>query len=107
MLPLLTAFLSEVRYSSYLDSSSLIKLYQTVFFYFTKAKRVETIQRQWQQAFMEAAWHQPSVILLDNLDHVISAPNLAQEMGGEGFYRKRLVEGVWDTVSFCFVMLCF
>ncbi|KAK3749947.1 hypothetical protein QZH41_013854, partial [Actinostola sp. cb2023] len=61
-----------------------------------RGKRVETIQRQWQQAFLEADWYQPSVILLDNLDHVISAPSLAQEMGGEGLYRLRLVQGVFQ-----------
>lgn len=56
-------------------------------------KRVETIQRHWQQAFLEAAWYQPSVILLDNLDHVLAAPSLTQEIGGEGIYRLRLVQG--------------
>jgi len=59
----------------------------------SSGKRVETIQRYWQQAFLEAAWYQPSVILLDNLDHVIAAPSLTQEIGGEGLYRLRLVQG--------------
>ena len=54
---------------------------------------METIQKQLRQVFREAAWHQPAVILLDDLDHVISAPSSNQEIGGEALYRRRLAEG--------------
>ena len=57
-------------------------------------KRVETIQKQWQQIFVEAAWHQPSVILFDDLDQIVSAPSALQEMGGEALYKQRLAQGI-------------
>lgn len=62
-------------------------------FFIFKGKRVDTIQKQWQQIFMEAAWHQPSVILFDDLDQVLSAPSALQEMGGETLYKHRLTQG--------------
>lgn len=58
-----------------------------------EGKRVDTIQKQWQQLFLEAAWHQPSVILFDDLDQVVSAPSALQEMGGEALYKHRLAQG--------------
>ena len=58
-----------------------------------EGKRVDTIQKQWQQIFLEAAWHQPSVILFDDLDQVVSAPSALQEMGGEALYKRRLAQG--------------
>ena len=56
-------------------------------------KRVETIQKHLQQVFTEGAWHQPAVVLLDDLDQVISAPSPTQEIGGEALYKLRLAEG--------------
>ena len=61
--------------------------------YLLVGKRVETIQKQWQQIFIDAAWHQPSVILFDDLDQVISAPSALQEIGGEALYKCRLAQG--------------
>ena len=58
-----------------------------------EGNRVDTIQKQWQQIFLEAAWHQPSVILFDDLDQVVSAPSALQEMGGEALYKRRLAQG--------------
>ena len=59
----------------------------------TVGKRVDAIQKQWQQLFVEAAWHQPSVILFDDLDQIVSAPSALQEMGGEALYKRRLAQG--------------
>lgn len=70
-----------------------MKKYEIVKNYLLVGKRVETIQKQWQQIFIDAAWHQPSVILFDDLDQVISAPSALQEMGGEALYKRRLVQG--------------
>ena len=56
-------------------------------------KRVDAIQKQWQQLFVEAAWHQPSVILFDDLDQIVTAPSALQEMGGEALYKRRLAQG--------------
>ena len=60
---------------------------------FPAGKRVESIQKQWQQLFVEAAWHQPSVIVFDNLDELVSAPSALQEIGGEALYKRRLAQG--------------
>ena len=69
-----------------------MKKYEIVKNYLLVGKRVETIQKQWQQIFIDAAWHQPSVILFDDLDQVISAPSALQEMGGEALYKRRLAQ---------------
>lgn len=61
--------------------------------YFVVGKRVDAIQKHWQQVFVEAAWHQPSVILFDDLDQIVSAPSALQEMGGEALYKRRLAQG--------------
>ena len=63
------------------------------FIFFVVGKRVDAIQKQWQQLFVEAAWHQPSVILFDDLDQIVSAPSALQEMGGEALYKRRLAQG--------------
>lgn len=45
-------------------------------------------------AFDEAAWRQPSVILLDDLEHVVPAPSGPEaEMSGEAIYGSRVAEG--------------
>ena len=70
-----------------------MKKYKIGKMYLLVGKRVETIQKQWQQIFIDAAWHQPSVILFDDLDQVISAPSALQEVGGEALYKCRLAQG--------------
>ena len=62
---------------------------------FRAGKRVESIQKQWQQVFVnvEAAWYRPSVILFDDLDQLVSAPSALQELGGEALYKRRLAQG--------------
>lgn len=70
-----------------------MKKYKIGKIYLLVGKRVETIQKQWQQIFIDAAWHQPSVILFDDLDQVISAPSALQEVGGEALYKCRLAQG--------------
>ena len=80
-------FLSSVKCSVQHEKYKIGKMYLLV------GKRVETIQKQWQQIFIDAAWHQPSVILFDDLDQVISAPSALQEMGGEALYKCRLAQG--------------
>lgn len=64
-----------------------------------RGKRVESIQKQWQQVFVEAAWYQPSVILFDDLDQLVSAPSALQEMGGEALYKRRLAQVFKDLVN--------
>jgi len=50
--------------------------------------------------FDEAVWRQPSVILLDDLDHVIPAPSGPEaEMSAEGIYGARVAEGKMSKFS--------
>lgn len=52
-----------------------------------------------QIAFDEAAWRQPSVILLDDLEQVMPAPSGPEaEMSGEAIYGARVAEG---TLHLC------
>ncbi|XP_070584341.1 peroxisomal ATPase PEX1 [Erythrolamprus reginae] len=39
-----------------------------------RGKRLESIQKKLEEAFLEAAWKQPSIILLDDLDHIMGVP---------------------------------
>ncbi|XP_034258143.1 peroxisomal ATPase PEX1 [Pantherophis guttatus] len=39
-----------------------------------RGKRLESVQKKLEEAFLEAAWRQPSVILLDDLDHIMGVP---------------------------------
>ena len=71
-------------------------MYGFLFFHFSAGKRVETIKKQWHQVFVDAAWHQPAVILFDDLDQIVSAPSVLQEMGGEALYKQRLAQGRGD-----------
>jgi SpoVK/Ycf46/Vps4 family AAA+-type ATPase len=60
---------------------------------------VDTIRKSWQQIFNNAAWHQPAVILFDDLDQLISAPSLLQENGPEAHYILRLAQGKMSCMS--------
>ena len=68
-------------------------------------KRAETIRKSWQQTFNNAAWHEPAVILFDDLDQLISAPSLLQENGPEAHYSLRLAQGritlvcIWFSIK--------
>ncbi|XP_078679011.1 peroxisomal ATPase PEX1-like isoform X1 [Branchiostoma floridae x Branchiostoma belcheri] len=65
-----------------------------------KGKRVDNIRKKLEEAVSEATWHQPSVILLDDLDHVTSnATNPEQEMSGEAMYSNHLAQVVRDIVE--------
>ncbi|XP_013388893.1 peroxisome biogenesis factor 1-like [Lingula anatina] len=59
-----------------------------------KGKRIEVIQTILRQVFNEAAWRQPAVILLDDLDHVTSSPRSPEmELTGEAMYNAEVAEG--------------
>jgi len=46
-----------------------------------------------QTAFDEAAWHEPSVVLLDDLDQIVTAcSGPDQEMSGEALYHAKLAK---------------
>jgi peroxin-1 len=59
-----------------------------------RGKKPESIAAHIQAAFDEAAWRQPSVILLDDLDQIAmacSGPD--QEMSGEAVYHAKIALG--------------
>ena len=48
----------------------------------------------------EAAWRQPSIILLDDLDHVTASPlGPEQEISPEAVYHTRVAESKWESKS--------
>ena len=60
-----------------------------------------------EKAFDEAAWRQPAVIVLDDLDVVApSSNNPAAEMSGEAVYAAKVTEGMGVDVSFSVIQLC-
>ncbi|XP_070173404.1 peroxisomal ATPase PEX1-like [Littorina saxatilis] len=66
-----------------------------------RGKRVETIQSLLEAAFDEAAWRQPAVICLDDLDVIAPAPdNPAAEMSGEALYAAKVSEVLEGLVKF-------
>ena len=56
---------------------------------------MDTIQKIFELLFDEAAWRQPSLIVLDDLDHIAAAPAGPEfEMSGEALYAARIAEGM-------------
>ena len=48
-----------------------------------------------QATFDEAAWHEPSIVLLDDLDQIVmacSGPD--QEMSGEALYHGKIAQSM-------------
>ena len=55
---------------------------------------MDTIQKLFELLFDEAAWRQPSLIILDDLDHIAASPAGPEfEMSGEALYSARVAEG--------------
>ncbi|NXB98165.1 PEX1 factor, partial [Orthonyx spaldingii] len=40
-----------------------------------KGKRLVNIRKNVEEAFLEAAWRQPSILLMDDLDHIVGVPS--------------------------------
>ncbi|XP_036285331.1 peroxisome biogenesis factor 1 isoform X4 [Pipistrellus kuhlii] len=58
-------------------------------------KRLESIQKTLEAAFSEAAWRQPSVVLLDDLDLIVGLPAAPeQERGPEMVQSQRLAHAL-------------
>ncbi|XP_051872011.1 peroxisome biogenesis factor 1 isoform X2 [Pristis pectinata] len=56
-----------------------------------QGKRAETIRKKWEEAFMEAAWRQPSVVLLDDLDHIAGCVSASEhEHSAEAILSRQL-----------------
>ncbi|XP_029774715.1 peroxisome biogenesis factor 1 [Suricata suricatta] len=67
-----------------------------------RGKRLENIQKTLELAFSEAAWRQPSVVLLDDLDLIVGLPALPEhEHGPEAAQSQRLAHALNDAMKDC------
>ncbi|XP_064204357.1 peroxisome biogenesis factor 1 isoform X3 [Anguilla rostrata] len=65
-----------------------------------RGKRVETIRQRLEEVFEQAAWRQPSVVLLDDLDHVTGAAvSPEHEHGPEALHRLQLAQSLRDVAG--------
>ncbi|XP_019483151.1 PREDICTED: peroxisome biogenesis factor 1 isoform X1 [Hipposideros armiger] len=65
-----------------------------------RGKRLENIQKTLEAAFSEAAWRQPSVVLLDDLDLVVGLPAPPEhERGPEAMQSQRLAHALNDMMK--------
>ena len=69
---------------------------------FLKGKRIESVRQHLGRVVTEAVWRSPSVILLDDLDQLVSdASSPEQEMNGEAQYSACICEGGWVGLEGC------
>ncbi|XP_048849740.1 peroxisome biogenesis factor 1 [Brienomyrus brachyistius] len=65
-----------------------------------RGKRVETVRRRLEEAFAQAVWRQPSVVLLDDLDHMMGAAGSQEhERGPETIRSLQLAQSLSDLVD--------
>ncbi|KAL1789265.1 peroxisome biogenesis factor 1 [Sigmodon hispidus] len=65
-----------------------------------RGKRLESIQKALEMAFSEAAWRQPSVVLLDDLDLIARLPTIPeQEQSPEAVQSQRLTHALNDVIK--------
>nr|XP_011433976.2 peroxisome biogenesis factor 1 [Crassostrea gigas] len=64
-----------------------------------RGKRPDSILKYLEEVFDEAIWRQPSIVLLDDLDHVVPAPSGPEaELSGEAIYGARIGEVIRDIL---------
>ncbi|XP_062846764.1 peroxisome biogenesis factor 1 isoform X2 [Trichomycterus rosablanca] len=65
-----------------------------------KGKRADTIKQRLEEVFEQAVWKQPSVVLLDDLDHVTGAASTPeQEHGAEAVLHQHVAQSLKDVVD--------
>ncbi|XP_004431397.1 PREDICTED: peroxisome biogenesis factor 1 isoform X1 [Ceratotherium simum simum] len=65
-----------------------------------RGKRLENIQKNLETAFSEAAWRQPSVVLLDDLDLIVGLPAPPEhEHGPNAVQSQRLAHALNDMMK--------
>ncbi|XP_049457738.1 peroxisome biogenesis factor 1 [Epinephelus fuscoguttatus] len=65
-----------------------------------QGKRAETVRQMLQDIFEQAEWRQPSVVLLDDLDHITGAPTSPEhEHGPEALLQQHIAQGLKDVVD--------
>ena len=56
-------------------------------------KKPESVASSIQEAFDDAAWHEPSAVFLDDLDQIVKAcSGPDQEMSGEALYHGKIAQ---------------
>ncbi|KAM9494566.1 peroxisomal ATPase PEX1 [Clarias gariepinus] len=65
-----------------------------------KGKRADTVRQRLDEVFEQAVWRQPSVVLLDDLDHVTGAATTPeQEQGAEAVLHHHIAQSLKDLVD--------
>ncbi|XP_011853673.1 PREDICTED: peroxisome biogenesis factor 1 isoform X4 [Mandrillus leucophaeus] len=65
-----------------------------------RGKRLENIQKTLEVAFSEAVWMQPSVVLLDDLDHIAGLPAVPEhEHSPDAAQSQRLAHALNDMIK--------
>ncbi|XP_047461452.1 peroxisome biogenesis factor 1 [Mugil cephalus] len=65
-----------------------------------QGKRAETVRQILQDIFEQAEWRQPSVVLLDDLDHLARAATSPEhEHGPEALLHRHIAQGLKDVVD--------
>ncbi|MGH0142184.1 UNVERIFIED_CONTAM: hypothetical protein FKN15_052238 [Acipenser sinensis] len=94
-----TLSFSTLRCLGY-ESLSLLSLLGAISMSQYSGKRCETVRKKLEEAFAEAVWRQPSLLLLDDLDHIAGAASSPeQEQGPEALLGKQLAQALTDLAS--------
>ncbi|NXH86398.1 PEX1 factor, partial [Edolisoma coerulescens] len=65
-----------------------------------RGKRLVNIRKNVEEAFLEAAWRQPSIILMDDLDHIVGVPSTPEhENSPETVQSNRLAHVLKDLMK--------
>ncbi|XP_028820156.1 peroxisomal ATPase PEX1 isoform X2 [Denticeps clupeoides] len=65
-----------------------------------KGKRGDTVRQKLEEVFEQAVWRQPSVVLLDDLDHVTGEATSAElEQGHEALLCQHIAQSLMDQVD--------
>uniref|UniRef100_A0A8C4YBS6 Peroxisomal ATPase PEX1 n=1 Tax=Gopherus evgoodei TaxID=1825980 RepID=A0A8C4YBS6_9SAUR len=65
-----------------------------------RGKRLENIRKKVEEVFLEAAWRQPSILLMDDLDHIVGVPSTPEhENSPEAVQSFRLTHVLKDVIK--------
>ncbi|KFV80941.1 Peroxisome biogenesis factor 1, partial [Struthio camelus australis] len=65
-----------------------------------RGKRLANIRKNVEEAFLEAAWRQPSILLMDDLDHIVGIPSTPEhENSPETVQSNRLAYVLKDLIK--------
>ncbi|KFP01096.1 Peroxisome biogenesis factor 1, partial [Calypte anna] len=65
-----------------------------------RGKRLVNVRKSVEEAFLEAAWRQPSILLMDDLDHIVGVPSTPEhENSPEMIQSNRLAYVLKDLIK--------